>query len=294
MKNLIETIKTHPEHFKKLSCKVLLFTQYNCQQETELQDLYSEQDFILYVLSGRRVFYQPGHAYEMDAGKCIYSKKGGWLSQKETGEDWSVIIFFLPDNYMRQFFNEYRPLFPLGDIRKKVSGQMINLEVNEITRSLFHSMVPYFTQSPPPPETLLELKFRELLVNLLINPENREFLSRVSMIADAQEQSLATVMDANFTYNISLEEFAKLSHLSLASFKREFKKTFRTTPGKWLVEKRLDYANRLIVTSSKRINDIAFESGFENNAHFSRVFREKFGSSPLQYRRQFLPAPVLS
>jgi transcriptional regulator GlxA family with amidase domain len=33
-------------------------------------------------------------------------------------------------------------------------------------------------------------------------------------------------------------------------------------------------------------------SGFENNTHFSRVFKEKFGTSPLQYKNQFLPAPV--
>ena len=293
MINLFETIKAHPEHFKQLACKVLLITQYNCQQETILQDLYSEHDFIVYVLSGRRVFYQPGCSYEMTAGKCVFSKKGGWLSQKETGDDWSVIIFFLPDNYLQQVFREYRPHLPLKDILKNTSRQMINLEVNDTTRSFFYSMVPYFTQSPPPPETLLELKFRELLFNLLINPENLDFLSELSMIADTRKQSLAAVMNANFTYDISIAEFAKLSHLSLASFKREFKKVFRTTPGKWLMAKRLDYANRLIVTSSKSINDIAFESGFENNTHFSRVFKEKFGTSPLQYRKQFLPAPVL-
>jgi transcriptional regulator GlxA family with amidase domain len=58
------------------------------------------------------------------------------------------------------------------------------------------------------------------------------------------------------------------------------------------MQKRLDYASVLIGTSSKSIIDIAFESGFENNTHFSRVFKEKFGTSPLQYRKQFLPVPV--
>ena len=38
------------------------------------------------------------------------------------------------------------------------------------------------------------------------------------------------------------------------------------------------------------ITEIAFESGFENVSHFSRVFKERFGVSPMAYR-QNLPSP---
>jgi AraC-like DNA-binding protein len=58
------------------------------------------------------------------------------------------------------------------------------------------------------------------------------------------------------------------------------------------MQKRLDYASLLIGTSSKSINDIAFESGFENNSHFSRVFRDRFGVSPLQYKKQLMPSLI--
>ena len=292
MINLFETVKAHPEYFKQLTCKVLLVSQYECPHERILQDLYSEHNFIVYVLKGRRVLFQPGYAYEMTEGKCIFSKKGGWMSQKETGEGWSVMVFFLPDSYLQQFFKEYRSHLHANEIQKSANTQMISLEVNETTKSFFHSMIPYFTQNPPPPETLLELKFRELLFNLLINPGNKSFLHQLRTIADRHRQSLSEIMDANFTYNLPLTEFAKLAHLSLASFKREFKKVFQTTPGKWLLQKRLEYASLLISTSFKSINDIAFESGFENQTHFSRVFRDKFGISPLQYRKEFMASSV--
>jgi len=291
MINLFETVKNHPEYFKQLACKVLLCTQYDCRQETALQSLYSEHNFIVYVCKGRRVLFQPGHTYEMTEGRCIFSKKGGWMSKQETGEGWRVMVFFLPDSFLQQFFKEYQSYFP-GGVHKEPNVQMINLEVNETTKSFFHAMIPYFVQTPCPPETLLELKFRELLFNLLINPANRSFLGHLRTIADSHRQTLSEIMDANFVYNLPLKEFAKLTHLSLASFKREFKRVFQTTPGKWLIQKRLDYASQLIGTSSKSINDIAFESGFENNSHFSRVFRDRFGVSPLQYRKQLVPSPV--
>ncbi len=94
-------------------------------------------------------------------------------------------------------------------------------------------------------------------------------------------------MEANYTFNLSLAEFARIAHRSLASFKRDFKESFDTTPGKWLTEKRLEYAKLMLNTSKKRINEIAGESGFENVTHFSRVFKDRFGLSPLNYRKQF-------
>jgi len=38
----------------------------------------------------------------------------------------------------------------------------------------------------------------------------------------------------------------------------------------------------------KAINDVAFESGFENASHFSKAFKEQFGLSPLNFRKELL------
>ncbi len=292
MLNLFETIKAHPEYFEQLSCKVLLCTQFDCPQQTALQALFSEHNFIVYVLSGRRILHQPGHTYVMTEGKCFFSKKGGWLSQGEFGANWRVMIFFMPDSYLQQFLKKYSTSFSPGVAQKGKMPQIIDLDTNETTTLFFKSMVVYFMQSPSMPEVLLELKFRELLFNLLINPGNEDFLFQLHRIADHHKASLSEIMETNYTYNLSLAEFAKLAHLSLASFKREFKKVFGTTPGKWLMEKRLDYAGRILSTSSKSISDVAFESGFQNTTHFTRVFKEKFYISPLHYRQQIFADAV--
>jgi AraC family transcriptional regulator, exoenzyme S synthesis regulatory protein ExsA len=283
--NLYETIKAHPEYFKQLSCKELLFTQYDCPQVDKMQSLYSQNNFIAWVVSGKRTFYQPGYTIEMTAEKCVFAKKGGWLAEKEPGDGWCVIVFFIPDNYLKQFIKEYRANLPLKNLQPSASRQIIELDVNEITRQFFHSMIPYFTQNPPPPENLLELKFRELVFNLLINPANTTLLQYACSIADSNKISLQEVMEANFTYNLSLSAFAAIAHRSLAGFKREFKEVFQTSPGKWLLHKRLDYAKMLLNTSARSVNEISFESGFENTTHFSRVFKEKFGASPLQFKK---------
>ncbi len=87
-------------------------------------------------------------------------------------------------------------------------------------------------------------------------------------------------MEDNFTFNLKLEEFARLSNRSLSAFKRDFQKVFNNTPGKWLMEKRLNHAMHLLTNQKKTVSEASFEAGFENQSHFSRAFRNHFGFAP--------------
>jgi transcriptional regulator GlxA family with amidase domain len=97
--------------------------------------------------------------------------------------------------------------------------------------------------------------------------------------------ALERLMMDNYRYNLKLDEFARLSNRSLSAFKRDFQQLVHTTPGKWLLEKRLDYAKHLLSTTQTSVSDAAFESGFETTAHFSRTFNERFGFRPSVLRQ---------
>ncbi|MCB0277988.1 MAG: helix-turn-helix transcriptional regulator, partial [Calditrichaeota bacterium] len=90
----------------------------------------------------------------------------------------------------------------------------------------------------------------------------------------------------NFCYNMSLEEFAKMCHRSLSSFKRDFFNHYQTTPGKWLLAKRLAYAGELLLKENASITQVAFDCGFEDVSHFTRVFKEKYDRTPSEFRKQ--------
>jgi AraC-like DNA-binding protein len=45
---------------------------------------------------------------------------------------------------------------------------------------------------------------------------------------------------------------------------------------------------RLLSNNQKTVSEAAFESGFENSSHFSRVFKERFGTHPTAIKK--LPA----
>lgn len=88
-------------------------------------------------------------------------------------------------------------------------------------------------------------------------------------------------MELNYKRNVPLERFAEASGRSLSTFRRDFQQVFGVQPGKWLLVRRLDEAyNR--ISRGERPSDILVELGFESFSHFTRTFKERFGSLPSQ------------
>jgi AraC-like DNA-binding protein len=65
-----------------------------------------------------------------------------------------------------------------------------------------------------------------------------------------------------------------------------FQRTFGTTLVKHLTEHRLSHAQRLLVTTTDSILAIAFDSGFGSLSRFNEAFRQSFGCTPREYRKQ--------
>lgn len=288
MLNVYELIISQPEHFKQLRVKDLLFVNYVCPQTDALLDIYTHFHFIIYIFSGERIIHRPEKSLRLTEGKCAFVKKGAYRQQRIEDTDLCVLAFFMPDSYLKNFIQEYRFKMPASSSRDQLHDGILDIRINETTRGFFYSMLPYFTQANPPSEALLELKFRELIFNILSNPENSSLLGYICSISDESKPSLQEIMESNYMYHLSLDEYAKISHRSLASFKRDFFQLFRTSPGKWLSQQRLQHAGMLLKTTRKAINDVAFESGFENISHFSKAFKEQFGLSPLNFRKELL------
>jgi AraC-like DNA-binding protein len=147
-------------------------------------------------------------------------------------------------------------------------------------------MSSYFSTAKEPDQSLLELKFKELILTIADNPNNAELLSYFfSLVHEPRPVALQRIMTDNYRYNLKLEQFASLSNRSLSSFKRDFQDIFHTTPGKWLLEKRLLHAMNLLSNMNKTISETAFESGFETPSHFSRSFKQRFGVAPSSIRQ---------
>jgi AraC-like DNA-binding protein len=55
-----------------------------------------------------------------------------------------------------------------------------------------------------------------------------------------------------------------------------------------LLKRRLEHAKYLLEVTDFNINQLAFETGFENASHFIRVFKQAYGTTPLQFNKSVI------
>ena len=275
--------KHHPA-FNKLIGDDYLFVEYKCPINAEQFKLVTNQHFISYVVSGKKDWTSLHQKHTTENGDAIFIRKGVYNTKQYFEVDYCVILFFITDDFIRNFMIEHQ-IKPSQS--KNDSPQMFPIDVNDSLTSLFVSVFNYFKQAGEVPRQLVELKFKELLYNIVLNPHNHQLTQYFNSIINTQKTTLSHVMLKNFHSDLSLEDFAQLSGRSLSTFKRDFKDSFQETPRKWINNKRLEYAKTLLENTTLTINEICYESGFKNSSHFNKVFKDRFHSPPNKFRRSF-------
>ena len=91
-------------------------------------------------------------------------------------------------------------------------------------------------------------------------------------------------MEANLEEPISIPELCHQLGKSQRHLSRMFAQCVGKSPVLYYRDIRLDRARGLVTQTDMKLSEIAVASGFSNQVHFSRSYREKFGLSPTQDR----------
>jgi AraC-like DNA-binding protein len=84
---------------------------------------------------------------------------------------------------------------------------------------------------------------------------------------------------------ISLDETAEKANLSKEAFCRFFKLRTRKTFTQYLLQLRINDAQRLLQETDLGISEIAYRVGFENLSYFNRSFKSISGVTPMHFRK---------
>ncbi|MDY0906368.1 AraC family transcriptional regulator [Pedobacter sp. CFBP9032] len=93
---------------------------------------------------------------------------------------------------------------------------------------------------------------------------------------------------SNYKNDITLDEVASLSNLSVTSFCRYFKLMTKKTFYDFLIEIRVSHACRFLIENKLPTEVICFDCGFNNVSNFYRHFKKVTGMTPLDYKRKYL------
>jgi AraC family transcriptional regulator, exoenzyme S synthesis regulatory protein ExsA len=284
MLNLHQAVRTNPS-YSKLEIGDFLFAEYTCGVTTKLLPNWTETDYFVHVVAGSKTWRTSDGVWRANSGETLFFRKGATIVEQHPGEDVCLLMLFIPDALMRGAVREVMNALSLKESGSGLDRTALRIESDLALMAFFQSMRTYLAGTEKPPEPLVRLKLKELVISILTSGTNSELAAYFLAIGANRSISVAEIMEANFRFNLSLEEYAKLCHRSLSSFKREFQAHFQESPGKWLMHRRLSYAAKMLLNSPMNVTEVAFESGFEDVSHFSRVFKERFGTPPLTFRQ---------
>ncbi len=261
------------ERYKNNNVEMVLTCSENNQYRGE--KVLTDHALVRIISGGLKVIFAE-RTYDFDAGDTLLFPRNQlcmMLKYAKGSDPYKSYVVILKEDELRGYYSKNN-----FTSKKLGSHGILALQRSPLLDSFFASVIPYLELENKLPEKLLSIKIIEAIEILRSLDHNVD--SILSDFSVPGKINLSDYMEKNYMFNIPIEKFSSLTGRSLATFKRDFKKIFNTSPQKWLTEKRLELAHYMLSKDKKKPKDIYFETGFENLSHFSYAFKKHFGYPP--------------
>ena len=252
--------------------------KFSCYFTESRQGEHFISDHVLgYVESGSTTFNDGNNSVTMEAGQLYFCRRNQLLKYVNTppqgGEFRSVSVTF-----SQEILKNFSLKYGYESERKSSGNSCLVLDNNSVLANYMNSLREYEPVLKYPGSPLLPVKQEEAILLLLkLCPEIKDVLFDFT---DPGKIDLEAFMEQNYHFNVGVNRFAYLTGRSLSGFKRDFEKVFSISPGKWLVQRRLQEAYYLLTEKKMTVSDIYPEVGFEDMSHFSYAFKKRYGTAP--------------
>jgi AraC family transcriptional regulator len=104
-------------------------------------------------------------------------------------------------------------------------------------------------------------------------------------LAAWQIRKVTRYIDVNLERTIRNDDLATLARLTPAHFSRAFRNSVGEPPHEYVIRRRVERAQGLMLTTEAKLSDIALDCGLADQSHLTRLFRRVVGESPRVWRR---------
>lgn len=240
------------------------------------------------IWGGTDIIFEQNKFYLIIEGECTIIINGKRYIGRHG--DW----FFIPAKYPHTFYRDASRIFSKSfihfDIYPEIdffSDYMLDFKVSVPDDSEIFSL---FKRSDVISySTLIADKIEEkAIIMRLLSEYIRLSSSQNFSVNFKASKSLLTVLnyiEEHLTEELSNDLLANIGHLHINHFIRIFKEKTGQTPQRYIMQKRMNTAKRLIDETALSFTEIAELSGIYDVTHFSKAFKVHFGMTPSKYRK---------
>ena len=246
---------------------------------------------IIILLSGKIDYYINGVCYSLNPHDCLFINSNKMHCTKADQNEEDSIVFgivFLPgvlgcspnDICYRKFFQpvlqsdkDTLKIDAATDRGKKISDIMLEIEKLD-PESYFYEMeilsflVPLWTE-------ILHYFLSTNLNHKLSKPHKHE----------REIKEIISFIHTHYSEQIAVKDLLQLTCISRSECFRTFRDITNMTPVEYINRYRMAKATDMLCNSDKNITEIYTSCGFCSSSYFGKLFKKKYGMSPLQYRK---------
>ncbi len=232
----------------------------------------AEHLFLLFVRGGAVYTDKNGQTLRIEEGELMYTPKGSEYSVRFFGTDEGsaetlAVRFSLLDERGEDI------VMPCDTFRFPKS---------EIVPILFHEISQLAFDVPQIP-----VKYDCVLYTLITELGALDGLETATRNQFKSIQKGLEYLTRHFNENVSVEELARLCHISAVYFRKLFKAYMGASPVEYRTELRLIRAREYLLYGEDPVNEIAEKLGYFSPAYFIKQFKEKYRCSPYAYRLKY-------
>lgn len=129
-----------------------------------------------------------------------------------------------------------------------------------------------------------------LFLSQLVESSAHQRTQNVRRLRDFYIKEALTFIEDNYHRDVSVEEIAAFCGLNRSYFGKVFRETMGESPQTFLLHYRMAKAAQLLKETRLSVGEIAQQVSYDNQLHFSRVFKNVHGISPREYRQTHFSA----
>lgn len=256
---------------------------------TAIPSHWHERIELFYVISGEGQVRINLITYPIKAGDVVVVSPGAIHSVNipDGGELLCKVLIFdgeiISENPSDPVYREY--VDPL--IRRKITFKAVLSNSNQLGCSVqekIKGIIDKYSEHEP----CCELYVKGALFDIFY------MLFRWDLAEEIKEAPNQTVkkmwdvleyIETNYQESISVDDLAAVADYSKFHFLRLFREYIGLTPIQYINRVRLEQAAKMLINTDDTITQISFSAGFKNVSYFIRTFSERYGVSPLKYRK---------
>lgn len=228
------------------------------------------------VCKGDVALWINNHKEIIQEGEFIFVNSGQILKiARANSEHVEVLLVILPYEILKKDIPDIDTI--LFDIHKDIPQK-------QRIKEIYKAFIEHAKNPKQYEELMINAYVYELLYVLSLYFQVDEH--KDNGIAKKQQHRILDYIEDNYKEELSLSSLANICHMSEEHFSRTFHENFGMNFKTYLTNYRLYCSHSDIMESDKSIQHVALDNGFSSVKSFIYAFKEGYGMTPYQYRKQ--------